>query len=208
MIAKQLRTRAGIVSRARKLTAEVGLAGFTVQQLTDDVGISRRTFFNYFPSKESAVLGIENGIDEALLERFAAARRVPVCERRHLVDDLADIAVSHFDVLSPTATDLDDLLTALQREPRLLQALIQSGRSEQRRFIELLVASDPAHDHDSAEVAAVTFEALVRLSVDHYLRADNDTPFPAILRHRLSLARTLFSPVPSLTPSKVLEPTE
>jgi AcrR family transcriptional regulator len=198
VITKQLRTRAALTSRARRLTAESGLSGFTVQQLCDEVGISRRTFFNYFPSKESAVLGIENGLDEMLIADFAAARRREPGAKRDLLDDLVDLAIGHFAAMTPTASDLDDLVTALQREPRLIGTLIQSGRAEQRRFIDLVVESDSGQGPESAEVVVVAFESLVRLSVDVYLRDSTALSFSDILRHRVDLARGLFSPSPSI----------
>lgn len=209
MIPKKARTRSALVARARRLTAEVGLSGFTVQQLADDVGISRRTFFNHFPTKESAVLGIENGLDDALIDRFGRARRADAPDRRHLLDDLADMAIAHFDAMNPTASDLDDLVTALQREPRLIQALIVTGRAEQRRFVDLLAESDPSQDRASAEVAAVAFEALARLSVDLFLRDGEAQPFGAILRERIALARTLFADQasPASSPSTPQEQT-
>src|ERR1700712_2523037 len=55
---RQQRTREQLISAARRLTATHGLSGFTVQELSDQVGVSRRTFFNYFASKEDAVLGM------------------------------------------------------------------------------------------------------------------------------------------------------
>jgi AcrR family transcriptional regulator len=204
MITKQLRTRAALTTRARRLTAESGLNGFTVQQLCDEVGISRRTFFNYFPSKESAVLGIENGIDEVLLDRFVLARRAERSARRPLIDDLVDFAIEHFAAMSPAASDLDDIVKALQREPKLIATLIQSGRAEQLRFVELVVANDDSQDHLSAEVAIVTFESLVRLSVDTYLNQTAAAPFADILRHRVAQTRALYSPAPSTSQ----EPTE
>ncbi|BDZ47785.1 hypothetical protein GCM10025867_00260 [Frondihabitans sucicola] len=275
MITKQLRTRAALTSLARRLTAASGLAGFTVQQLCDEVGISRRTFFNYFPSKESAVLGIENGLDEVLLDRFVVARRAAPGERRDLADDLIDLAIGHFAAMSPSASDIDDLVTALQREPKLITTMIQSGRAEQQRFVDLVVANDSSQDHVSAEVALVLFEALVRVSIDSYLRqADVPIPFAGsapdplreslraegrvpipfagsapdplreslraegrvpipfagsapdllreslraegrvpipfadILRHRVDLARGLFTPAPTPVPPITQEPTE
>ena len=58
---------------SRRLTAERGLNGFTVEELCAEVGISRRTFFNYFPSKDEAVIGMDE-TDEArrLVEHFNA----------------------------------------------------------------------------------------------------------------------------------------
>ncbi|MDD0857104.1 TetR family transcriptional regulator [Arthrobacter alpinus] len=54
---KREATRSAITARARALTAQDGLNGFTIEQLCEDVGVSRRTFFNYFPSKEDAIIG-------------------------------------------------------------------------------------------------------------------------------------------------------
>lgn len=205
MITKQLVTRAALTARARRLTAESGLGGFTVQQLCDDVGISRRTFFNYFPSKESAVLGIENGVDEILLDHFVTRRREPVDTRRHLLDDLVEIAIAHFAAMNPAASDLEDLVTALQREPKLITTMIASGRAEQRRFVDLVTETQAVDDPASAEVAVVTFEALVRLSVDTYLREGSTASFPEILRDRVESARVFFTP--SLSPANTLEHT-
>ncbi|MCH5450323.1 TetR/AcrR family transcriptional regulator [Bacillus cereus] len=43
-------TRAAIIEAAVSLLSENGLGNFTAEDLADAVGISRRTFFNYFPS--------------------------------------------------------------------------------------------------------------------------------------------------------------
>lgn len=40
------------------LIVEQGFAASTVEAIAEAAGVSRRTFFNYFPSKEDAVLGL------------------------------------------------------------------------------------------------------------------------------------------------------
>ena len=42
---------------ARSLTEQHGLDGFTMEDLAEAAGVSRRTLFNYFPGKVDAVLG-------------------------------------------------------------------------------------------------------------------------------------------------------
>ena len=54
---KRAATRTAITAVARSLTAEHGLNGFTVEEVCEAAGISRRTFFNYFQSKEDAIIG-------------------------------------------------------------------------------------------------------------------------------------------------------
>ena len=48
---KRRATRTAITSAARALTSEKGLNGYTVEEVCEAAGISRRTFFNYFPAK-------------------------------------------------------------------------------------------------------------------------------------------------------------
>ena len=54
---KRLKTRLRIEDAATRLVDERGFADVTVEEICDAAGISRRTFFNYFDSKDSAVLG-------------------------------------------------------------------------------------------------------------------------------------------------------
>ncbi|ROQ36559.1 TetR family transcriptional regulator [Frondihabitans sp. PhB188] len=194
--ARQLRVRSALVSQARRRTAESGLSGFTVQELCDGVGISRRTFFNYFPTKESAVLGVENSFDDDLLGAFLEARDRDASSRRPLVDDLTDLAVEHFAAMGPTASDLDDLVGALQREPKLITAMIQSGRAEQELLIDRITARRGHPDRVEVEVALVAFQALVRLAFEAVLRGDDDVAFADLLHARVESARALFAPPP------------
>ncbi|MGB3911369.1 MAG: TetR family transcriptional regulator [Pseudolysinimonas sp.] len=54
---KRLATRHAIQSAALQVVREQGLEGATVDEIARIADISPRTFFNYFPSKEDAILG-------------------------------------------------------------------------------------------------------------------------------------------------------
>ena len=54
----RLSTWLSIHEAAARITLEVGLANTTVHAITEAAGVSVRSFFNYFPIKEDAVLGI------------------------------------------------------------------------------------------------------------------------------------------------------
>lgn len=60
---------------ALELVAERGLSGVTVEMIAERAGISPRTFFNHWATKEAALLGVvftdADGIGDALRERPA-----------------------------------------------------------------------------------------------------------------------------------------
>src|SRR5262245_25184889 len=55
---------------AQRLTDERGFDGFTMDDLAGAAGLSRRTLFNYFPSKADAVLGAGPELDDEFIQEF------------------------------------------------------------------------------------------------------------------------------------------
>jgi len=66
---KKRETRRAINGAALDLVEERGFAAVTTEEIAARAGVSARTFFNYFPSKEAAVIGTT--AEE--LESYAAA---------------------------------------------------------------------------------------------------------------------------------------
>ncbi len=56
---KKLATRRALRNAALQLVAERGFANVTIEDITEAADVAPRTFFNYFPSKESAVIGAD-----------------------------------------------------------------------------------------------------------------------------------------------------
>lgn len=83
---KKLETRAALEHAALTLVAERGLAGVTVEDIATAVDLSSRTFFNYFPSKEDALVGANPASAAELRERLEAMpAEVPVLEALRLM---------------------------------------------------------------------------------------------------------------------------
>lgn len=49
------RTRDALLEATRTVTAEHGIDAATIEQIAEHAGVSRRTFFNYFPSVDAAL---------------------------------------------------------------------------------------------------------------------------------------------------------
>lgn len=73
---KKAATREAVHQAALRLTVEHGLDHVTVEAIADEAGVSRRTFSNYFATKEDAVLWGEKQQAAALL-RAVADRPAP-----------------------------------------------------------------------------------------------------------------------------------
>lgn len=70
-------TRQAITDSTLALLRQNGPGNFTVEDIAEAAGISRRTFFNYFGSTEAAIASVTNGFLDSALEQF---RRRPADE--------------------------------------------------------------------------------------------------------------------------------
>src|SRR5699024_8962856 len=75
--AKRRVVREALSSAARDLVLERGLDAITVEDIARAAGVSTRTFFNYFPTKDDAIIGVE---PELISELVTAMRNRPVDE--------------------------------------------------------------------------------------------------------------------------------
>ncbi|CAD6010546.1 TetR/AcrR family transcriptional regulator [Agreia sp. COWG] len=82
---KRAQTAEAIHVAAAELALERGLEATTIDAISERADVSPRTFFNYFPTKEDAVLGIDEAAVAAELDR----------EREHD----PDILVAVFDLI-------------------------------------------------------------------------------------------------------------
>lgn len=71
---KRIATRRAIQLAALELASERGFDRVTVDEISHAANVSPRTFFNYFPSKESAIIGeLPELPDEESIEQFVEA---------------------------------------------------------------------------------------------------------------------------------------
>jgi AcrR family transcriptional regulator len=139
-------TASRLTSISRRLTAENGLAGFTIEELCDEVGVSRRTFFNYFRTKEDAVIGADPEEESQVFSgQFLArgSRGWPV-----VIDDLLELAIQHFGALEGSAQEHADFFAALDREPKLLKRFIGMNIERERQVIALVAEREGVPNDD------------------------------------------------------------
>ncbi len=161
---KKQQTRAALHRAALELVADRGACQVTTEQIADHAGVSARTFFNYFPTKESAVLGM--GPDQA--ERVAqwlretpagttAGEAVRECLTRYALELASD-------------QDLRQLrLAVLRADPAMNQAMAAISSAVERSVADTLaerMGLEPGSDIGPQLLTAVTW-ATVRTGLAH-----------------------------------------
>ena len=95
---------------------EHGLDAVTVEMICDRVGVSPRTFFNYFDSKVDAVLGITPWeIDQAAAEIFVAGGPTGT-----LLLDCAELVSAQLADFPVDPERMSQIMQLVHREPQLL----------------------------------------------------------------------------------------
>ncbi|WP_077489749.1 TetR/AcrR family transcriptional regulator [Sinomonas mesophila] len=103
-------TRESIVAAALGLARERGLGAFTVEDIAESAGVSRRTFFNYFTSPEEAIAAPTFGFLDRALERLGDRPDEPLLDSAlTVIYGLADN-----DLIAPMA---ESFLVAHGHEP-------------------------------------------------------------------------------------------
>ncbi|MCQ1951014.1 TetR/AcrR family transcriptional regulator [Arthrobacter jinronghuae] len=205
---KRTATRAAITAHARILTAANGVNGFTVEQLCERVGISRRTFFNYFPAKEDAILGSPaDDLPQDLVQRFVDGGAGSAGEgiSPALVADFVDLAVGMTERMAMSRSEMAQLKEAVSAEPRLIQKAMRGSQETEETFARIVAAREslPADDPRVRATVAV-FGALVQRAGLRFFDPANTDSYRSILVTEVNAAIAVFS---SASPLSV-EPTD
>ncbi|CAN5154817.1 hypothetical protein BH11ACT3_BH11ACT3_25050 [soil metagenome] len=160
---KKAQTRHAIHEAAYGLVKEQGLEGTTIDQICQQADVSSRTFFNYFPSKTAAAMGIPGEpVDRESEERFRSATG-------SLVDALCDM-IAGGDQFAARQSRVKGLVMS---NPELVPSLMSTMAATRGRFVEL--ASERASSPAEAELAVTLVLAALGLSVHSGVAADLPT---------------------------------
>lgn len=175
---KKLETRRALASAALHLAAERGPDQVTIEDIAEAADVSVRTFFNYFSSKEEAIIGWDAaGLTDAaakLLER--PAEESPLEAMRNVVHEFIENA--------PDWADERALRHRLVREhPSLLPRHLASHYELERALLHAMaqrLGVDPEDDLYSAVVVSTSVHAM-RLALGWWEAKGRKVSLPDVL---------------------------
>lgn len=186
---KRWETSRRITLCALRLTAEHGLDGFTVEDLADAAEVSRRTLFNYFPSKVDAVLGEHPDLPPAALATFLEGG-----PHGNLLEDVAELARA---VLAATPPDRE--VAELGRRVLLAHSRLLTAAHERFQDITAECVAYVA-EREGAEYGAERARLLLRLvltlfdsALDVFVEEGETRSLVEIFDEQLRAARALFA---------------
>lgn len=179
---KKQQTRKALHRAALEMVTARGMAQVTTEEIAERVGVSPRTFFNYFPTKESAVLGIGPDAPERVGNwlRERPADETPVVAAR--------VALTRFAAELHADKELWALRRTLVRsDPSVLQAMAALSSAVERSATEALaerMGIDVDDDVWPSLVVSVTWAA-IRVALN-YAR-DHSAPIESALDDAFAL---------------------
>lgn len=144
---KKRATRRALRDAALRLVLEHGLENVTVEEIAVAGEVSTRTFFNYFGSKEDALLGdVPHGPDEEAVSTFAAGG--PSGE---FTDDLVQLLTGSFsdgEELTSWREEARIHWQLTEREPQLLPGMLARLHDVEVQIGEAVAERTGAADGD------------------------------------------------------------
>ncbi len=175
---KKLATKQALAFAAMQLAVERGLENVRVQDITDAVNVSRRTFTNYFSSKEEAIASLNADRADSAAE---ALRERPAGEP--LADSLAEVFAEQYEAAArmdrTRIVPIQMLVSSPALQGEYLKTLV-AAEEPLAKVIAERTGADPLDLYPHVLAAAVT--AAVRAATGHWMATGAAGSLPDLIR--------------------------
>ncbi|MCU1597782.1 MAG: hypothetical protein QOK08_1067 [Actinomycetota bacterium] len=192
---KRVETRDKLETAAVTLVLHDGLEHATLDAICESAGVSNRTFFNYFDSKEDAILGLTDSeiTDDSVAEIMAA----------YPAADVVELTVRlMIGVINPSITSsklLKSRMKIVKLHPHLLGRFalqIQRMHDQLTTAIRPMLAAAPGFADQSPEESELSADVILslcsgaaRAAVKEWTTTGNKAPIEAVEDRAIELVR-------------------
>jgi AcrR family transcriptional regulator len=191
---RRRQTSAEIRGAAVRLARERGYDRVTVEEICAAAGISTRTFFNYFPNKESAVAYGPSDIPPELVEEFVAAGPASYSV---VLDGLIALAAHHLRDMPPARDQAETMLELAKTHPAVLSAFLADLERFQKHLTDIVVRRQKMRpDNEMAVLISALALTAIRSGIESWTNGKpkdaHDTPMPYVER-AAALVNSIFT---------------
>lgn len=179
---RRYRTAKKIQATAIQLAVRDGLPNVTTEAIAKEAGISTRTFFNYYPYKEAAMMGPAPDYPAEAAEEFVTGRGT-------LIEDLDRLITAHLARFLDERELLGHILHLSTQDPKLgalRNSTILSRRAQMR---ELLRRRCPDTKPAQIEILAAAIVAATNAATKDWASGEVED-FIAAARENLALIQS------------------
>jgi AcrR family transcriptional regulator len=191
---RRRQTSAEIRNAAVRLARERGFDRVTIEEICAEAGISPRTFFNYFPNKESAIAYGPSDIPPELVEEFVAAGPAPYSV---VLAELITLAAHHLRDMPPAREQAEGMFELAKTTPAVLAAFLADLERFQKHLTDIVTRRQamPPDDEIPALISALALTA-IREGIERWTSGEpkdaDDTPMPYVER-AAALVNSIFT---------------
>ena len=191
---RRRQTSADIRDAAVRLSLERGFDKVTIEEICVEAGISTRTFFNYFPNKESAIAYGPSDLSADLAEDFVAAGPASY---RIVLAELITLAAHHLRDMPPMREQAAGMLELAKTTPAVLSAFLADLERFQNHLTDIVARRQAMRPDDEipALISALALTA-VRSGIESWTSGGpkdaQDTPMPYVER-AAALVNSIFT---------------
>jgi AcrR family transcriptional regulator len=176
---KKLATKQALALTAMQLAVQRGLENVRVEDITDAVNVSRRTFTNYFSCKEEAIASLNAA---RFTQAVEALRGRPASEP--LAESLAEVFAAEHEAAAQLGPEriaqIRTMMTAPALQGEALKTMVQA-EGPLAKVIAERTGADPQSDLRPHVLAAAVMAA-VRAANEHWIASDGAVSLPELIR--------------------------
>lgn len=179
---KRIETRRELQASTIELAIRDGLENTTIEAISERANVSPRTFFNYFDSKEEAVLGLRDiSVSQAAIDEHIKTHR-----GKDMLESVVSLLV---DTIGSVLTDpklYKSRMEIIRQNPELLERQINQTIHISKQLRQAVQQVGSAADKDAslnevqAEVLLSLCMSSIRASIRQTLASDSQVALPKI----------------------------